>query len=90
MNEASRVVVIKFLEESLPRVREVLWTVPYDSINLNAHEDYRLAEGERIVAACCISIWNGAVKVSLEDLINVLDPKRWSAFLNAMLAARGD
>jgi hypothetical protein len=29
MTEADRIVAIKYLEESLPRVREVLWTVPY-------------------------------------------------------------
>lgn len=44
-----------------------------------------MSHGEQLLLQAAISIWNGQVRVSLEELISVLDNKNLNSLIQALL-----
>lgn len=49
-----------------------------------------LSHGEQVMLRCAFDLWNGKGAATLDDLVNVLDPKNLRSVLQAVLVLRSD
>lgn len=87
MLEVNRRKAIDIIADNSNRLHDEIWLKKHDTINHDLATDGTLSGGEKVLANCAISIWNGNASVRLDDII-ALGDAAFQSVIDALKTAR--